>query len=219
MKYTWNWAVYLQPAADGSGTWIHYLLVGLLWTLGTALAAWVIALATLVSGIADYVVGNWRRAFEQCEEAAQLLRAYGRRLVWEQTSALRFANGSLVFLGLGDRERAITWLESAYEDRALEFVGFAGMTLAQRPVRTWANSTTIESDSSVGATVAALQGMDRTLVEAGQIDVDTRFAPEVEAAAYFCCLEALQNCAKHPPGAAVTVSLARRGSTRPTVCS
>lgn len=68
-----------------------------------------IALATLVSGIADYVVGNWRRAFEQCEEAAQLLRAYGRRLVWEQTSALRFANGSLVFLGevrdLGQRIR------------------------------------------------------------------------------------------------------------------
>jgi signal transduction histidine kinase len=26
---------------------------------------------------------------------------------------------------------------------------------------------------------------------------------------YFCCLEALQNCAKHAPGAAVHVSLAR----------
>ena len=45
MKYDWQWSVYLQPAADGSGTWIQYLVVGLGWTLATALAAWVIALA------------------------------------------------------------------------------------------------------------------------------------------------------------------------------
>ena len=44
MKYDWQWSVYLQPAADGSGTWINYLIVGLGWTLATALAAWVIAL-------------------------------------------------------------------------------------------------------------------------------------------------------------------------------
>jgi glutamate/aspartate transport system permease protein len=44
LKYNWDWSVYLQPAADGSGTWLQYLLVGLLWTLGTALTAWVIAL-------------------------------------------------------------------------------------------------------------------------------------------------------------------------------
>jgi len=44
LKYNWDWSVYLQPAADGSGTWIQYLLVGVLWTLGTALTAWVIAL-------------------------------------------------------------------------------------------------------------------------------------------------------------------------------
>ena len=44
MKYDWQWSVYFQPAADGSGTWIHYLVVGLGWTLATALAAWVIAL-------------------------------------------------------------------------------------------------------------------------------------------------------------------------------
>ena len=44
MNYNWDWSVYLQPAADGSGTWLHYLVVGLGWTLATALAAWVIAL-------------------------------------------------------------------------------------------------------------------------------------------------------------------------------
>jgi glutamate/aspartate transport system permease protein len=44
LKYNWQWSVYLQPAADGSGTWIQYLVVGLVWTLATALSAWVIAL-------------------------------------------------------------------------------------------------------------------------------------------------------------------------------
>ena len=37
---------------------------------------------------------------------------------------------------------------------------------------------------------------------------DARFASEVEAAAYFCVLEALQNCAKHAPLANVRVRLA-----------
>ena len=44
MKYNWNWSVFGQLASDGSGTWLHYLLGGLVWTIATALAAWVIAL-------------------------------------------------------------------------------------------------------------------------------------------------------------------------------
>jgi signal transduction histidine kinase len=40
----------------------------------------------------------------------------------------------------------------------------------------------------------------------------TRFESEVEAAVYFCCLEALQNCAKHAPGAAILVSLSKDGA-------
>ena len=32
-----------------------------------------------------------------------------------------------------------------------------------------------------------------------------RYAPDIEAAVYFCCLEALQNAAKHAPDAHVTV--------------
>ena len=35
-----------------------------------------------------------------------------------------------------------------------------------------------------------------------------RFPPAVEAGVYFCCLEALQNAAKHAPGAAATLRLA-----------
>ena len=45
MKYDWQWSIYSQLAADGSGTWLHYLVAGLGWTLATALVAWVLALA------------------------------------------------------------------------------------------------------------------------------------------------------------------------------
>jgi signal transduction histidine kinase len=36
-----------------------------------------------------------------------------------------------------------------------------------------------------------------------------RYSSEIEAALYFCCLEAIQNSMKHAPGASVTVSLAQ----------
>ena len=45
MNYSWHWQVLLEPEPGGTGTYLHYLLVGLGWTLATALAAWVIALA------------------------------------------------------------------------------------------------------------------------------------------------------------------------------
>ena len=42
-----------------------------------------------------------------------------------------------------------------------------------------------------------------------------RYPPEVESAVYFCCLEALQNVAKHAPGArSVTVSVTDDGELR-----
>ena len=44
MKYDWQWSIFTQAAADGTGSWLHYLAVGLVWSLATALAAWVIAL-------------------------------------------------------------------------------------------------------------------------------------------------------------------------------
>jgi glutamate/aspartate transport system permease protein len=45
VKYDWQWSIFVQPAADGSGTWLHYLVAGLGWTLVTALAAWALALS------------------------------------------------------------------------------------------------------------------------------------------------------------------------------
>jgi glutamate/aspartate transport system permease protein len=44
VNYNWNWGILLQPEPGGTGSYLHYLIVGLGWTLATALAAWVIAL-------------------------------------------------------------------------------------------------------------------------------------------------------------------------------
>ena len=44
MNYNWNWGILFAPEPGGTGTFLHYLLVGLGWSLVTALCAWVIAL-------------------------------------------------------------------------------------------------------------------------------------------------------------------------------
>ena len=44
MGYRWNWGILFSPEPGGTGTYIHYLLVGLSWSIATALCAWVIAL-------------------------------------------------------------------------------------------------------------------------------------------------------------------------------
>jgi glutamate/aspartate transport system permease protein len=44
VNYHWDWAIFFQPAPDGTGTYLQYILVGLEWTLATALTAWLIAL-------------------------------------------------------------------------------------------------------------------------------------------------------------------------------
>ena len=45
MNYNWHWQVLVEMEPGGTGTYLQYLFVGLVWTLATALAAWVIALA------------------------------------------------------------------------------------------------------------------------------------------------------------------------------
>ena len=44
MGYNWHWGILLEKEPGGTGTYLQYLIVGLGWTLATALAAWVIAL-------------------------------------------------------------------------------------------------------------------------------------------------------------------------------
>jgi signal transduction histidine kinase len=59
---------------------------------------------------------------------------------------------------------------------------------------------------------AALQSPLPTSVE---VDGANRYSDEIETAAYFCCIEALQNVAKHAPDAsAVAISLSRNGDLR-----
>jgi len=45
VSYNWHWQVLLEMEPGGTGSYLQYLIVGLGWTLVTALAAWVIALA------------------------------------------------------------------------------------------------------------------------------------------------------------------------------
>jgi len=54
MGYHWNWKVLFAPEPGGTGTFLHYLVVGLEWSLACALCAWVI---TLVVGA---IVGTLR---------------------------------------------------------------------------------------------------------------------------------------------------------------
>jgi len=44
VNYNWHWKVLLEMEPGGTGSYLHYLVVGLGWTLVTALAAWAIAL-------------------------------------------------------------------------------------------------------------------------------------------------------------------------------
>ncbi|HEY1412881.1 MAG TPA: amino acid ABC transporter permease [Rhodopila sp.] len=46
MNYHWNWHVFFEPSPNGTGTYLDMLLSGLVVTIVTALAAWVIALGT-----------------------------------------------------------------------------------------------------------------------------------------------------------------------------
>jgi len=44
VKYNWNWGIFWDPAPDGTGIYLSWLISGLGWTIATALAAWIIAL-------------------------------------------------------------------------------------------------------------------------------------------------------------------------------
>ena len=43
MNYNWNWGIFFEASPEGNGTYADMLLSGLMWTVVTALSAWVIA--------------------------------------------------------------------------------------------------------------------------------------------------------------------------------
>jgi glutamate/aspartate transport system permease protein len=62
VKYNCNWGIFWQLSPDGHGTYLDTLLTGLGWTLATALAAWLIALALgMVVGVIRTTPVNWMR--------------------------------------------------------------------------------------------------------------------------------------------------------------
>jgi signal transduction histidine kinase len=62
------------------------------------------------------------------------------------------------------------------------------------------------ADSGLGRALEAAASRSPLAVTVFAADIG-RYSAEVEAAVYFCCLEALQNAAKHAPGATVTIRL------------
>jgi signal transduction histidine kinase len=65
------------------------------------------------------------------------------------------------------------------------------------------------ADQGLGAALAA-QARRAAIPVSVEADGVGRYAQDVEAAAYFCCLEAVQNAAKYGGGAPATISLAER---------
>jgi glutamate/aspartate transport system permease protein len=68
MNYHWNWRIFWDASPDGMGTYMDTLWSGLMWTLATALTAWVIALLLgAVIGTVRTMPNKW---------AARLANAY-----------------------------------------------------------------------------------------------------------------------------------------------
>jgi glutamate/aspartate transport system permease protein len=60
MQYNWNWRIFGELSPDGVGTYFDTLWAGLMWTLATALTAWVMALVLgLVLGTVRTLPLKW----------------------------------------------------------------------------------------------------------------------------------------------------------------
>ncbi len=81
MNYHWNWHIFLEPAPNGTGTYLDMLLSGLLLTIETAICAWIIALVigsimgvlrTLPSKTASWIGFCWVEFFRNMPLLVQL---------------------------------------------------------------------------------------------------------------------------------------------------
>jgi glutamate/aspartate transport system permease protein len=63
VHYHWNWKIFWELTPEGTGTYLHTLFVGLIWTLATALSAWVIALVLgSILGVMRTTPNRWAAA-------------------------------------------------------------------------------------------------------------------------------------------------------------
>ena len=73
-----------------------------------------IGLSIWASGVSAYLVGNWQKAAELCERAAEVLRDRCTGVTWELTIAQRFMLSALLYLGeLAEVSRRVPSLLSA----------------------------------------------------------------------------------------------------------
>lgn len=64
MKYNWNWRIFWEQSPEGTSTYAALLLDGLMWTIITALCAWVIALAVgSAVGVMRTLPNRWANMF------------------------------------------------------------------------------------------------------------------------------------------------------------
>ena len=85
MNYNWNWGIFLEPSPEGTGTYADMLLSGLMWTVVTALCAWVIAfllgsvigvMRTLPSKLANAVGTTYVELFRNIPLLVQMFLWY-----------------------------------------------------------------------------------------------------------------------------------------------
>ncbi len=73
-----------------------------------------IGLSIWASGVAAYLIGNWKQAAQVCERAAEVLRDRCTGVTWELTMAHRFMLSALLYLGeLAEVSRRVPTLLSA----------------------------------------------------------------------------------------------------------
>jgi signal transduction histidine kinase len=158
---------------------------------------------------------------EQISAQASELRASRQRIVSAQDAERRRlerdlhdgAQQYLVSLSVNARlARELVRAEPGEAENLLDDVG-AQASEALVALRTLARGIFPPALADRGL-LAALQAHVASIrppvhMDSDGLGLDQRFLPEVETAVYFCCLEALQNCAKHAPGAAVHVALTR----------
>ncbi|MDQ3343485.1 MAG: ATP-binding protein [Actinomycetota bacterium] len=100
-------------------------------------------------------------------------------------------------------------LDDVHEAAALRALA-ARVELARESLRQLARGMSppvLADDGLTAAVQAAADGHPGNVAVRSSGLRDVRFSRQVETVAYFCCLEALQNCARHAPGAPVRVEL------------
>ena len=117
MNYNWHWQVLLEAEPGGTGTYLQYLLVGLGWTLATALAAGVIALSVgaVVGATHPELLGTARSLLPRAVLLLPGVGAQGGRL---EDLAATFTAGPASALPSASRsvlyaDRGAGWQEAA----------------------------------------------------------------------------------------------------------